>query len=73
MNVRIVSEGNNVVGYQVVQSNEPAPPGQIAGGLMAGEKQRVLDIEVPDDFVLVPNPEEIHKRLAAALSKRAAA
>lgn len=73
MNVRVVSEGNTVVGYQVGPNLDNIAPGQISGALMAGPGQRVQDVEVPDDFALVPSPEEIHKRLAAALSKRAAA
>lgn len=72
MKVRIVTEGNAVVGYHVVENETPAP-GQVRGGLMAGQGQRVQEVEVPDDFALVPSPEEIHKRLAAHLPKKAAA
>ena len=72
MKVRIVTEGNTVVGYHPVE-NEPPAPGQVRGGLMAGQGQRIQEVEVPDDFALVPSPEEIHKRLAAHLPKKAAA
>lgn len=72
MKVRIVTEGNAVVGYHVVD-NEAPTPGQVRGGMMAGHGQRVQDVEVPDDFTLVPSPEEIHKKLAAYVLKKAAA
>lgn len=72
MKVRIVTEGNAVVGYQVVENETPAP-GQFRGGMMAGQGQRVQEVEVPDDFTLVPSPEEIHKKLATHLLKKAAA
>jgi hypothetical protein len=70
--VRIVTEGNNVVGHHPVE-NEALAPGQVRGGLIAGQGQRIQEAEVADDFALVPSPEEIHKRLAAHLTKKAAA
>lgn len=72
MKVRIVSEGSNVVGYQVVEDESPAP-GQFRAALTASQGQKVHEVEVGEDFALVPNPEEIHKRLAGHLTKKATA
>ena len=72
MKVRIVAEGSNVVGYQVVENESPAP-GQFRAALAAGPGQKVHEVEVGEDFALVPNPEEIHKKLAAYSIKKATA
>jgi hypothetical protein len=72
MKIRIVTEGGSVVGYQVVEAEAPAP-GQFRAGLTAGPGQKLHEVEVAEDFVLVPSPEEIHKKLAAHLTKRAVA
>jgi hypothetical protein len=72
MKVRIVTEGSNVVGYQVVENESPAP-GQFRAALTAGQGQKVHEVELADDFALVPNPEEIHKKLAAHFAKKATA
>ena len=72
MRIRIVTEGNTVVGFHPVEEETPAT-GQVRGGLMAGQGQRVHEVEVSDDFALVPSPEEIHKKLFAHISKKAAA
>ena len=73
MKVRIVIEGgSNVVGYQVVENESPVP-GQFRAALTASQGQKVHEVEVGDDFALVPNLEEIHKRLAGHLTKKATA
>lgn len=72
MKVRIVTEGNAVVGYHVVENETPAP-GMIRGGFVAGPGQRVHEVEVADDFTLVPGPEEIHKKLAGLIPRKVAA
>jgi hypothetical protein len=72
MKVRIVVEGSNVVGYQVVENESPAP-GQFRASLVAGQGQKIHEVEVAEDFALVPGPDEIHKRLAGHLAKRATA
>jgi hypothetical protein len=71
MKVTIVAEGNNVVGYQVVTYDSPTP-GQFRAGLIAGPGQKIHEVEVGEDFPLVANPEEVHKRLAAHIHKKAA-
>jgi len=71
MNVRIITEAGNVVGYQVLENESPAP-GQFRGGLIAGQGQKLHEVEVADDFALVPGPEEIHKKLAIYTHKKAA-
>ncbi len=72
MKVRVVTEGGNVVGFQAIEEELPAP-GQFRAALTAGLGQRVHEVEVGEDFVLVPSPEEIHKRLAAHTTKKATA
>ena len=72
MKVRIVTDGGNVVGYQVVESESPAP-GQFSAALTAGQGQKIHEVEIAEDFALVPNPEEIHKRLAGQIARRATA
>jgi hypothetical protein len=72
MKVRVVTEANAVVGYQVVETEHPAP-GQFRASLMAGPGQKLHEIEVAEDFQIVPSPEEIHKKLATHLAKKAAA
>jgi len=72
MKVRIVAEGSNVVGYQVVEDASPAP-GQFRAALIAGQGQKIHEVEIGEDFALVPNPEEIHKRLAGHIAKKATA
>ncbi len=71
MKVTIVTEGNSVVGYQIADKETPAP-GQFRGGLIASNGQKLHELEVPDDISLVSNPEEVHKRFAAQLGKKAA-
>jgi hypothetical protein len=72
MKVRIVTEGSNVVGYQVVE-DESTAAGQFRAALTAGQGQKVHIVEAGEDLSLVPNAEEIHKRLAANFTKRATA
>lgn len=72
MKVRIVTEAGNVVGYQVVE-HQSAAPGEFRSGLLAGPGQKLHEIEVPEDFTIVPGPEDIHKRLAPYVLKKAAA
>jgi hypothetical protein len=71
MKVRIITEAGNVVGYQVLENESPAP-GQFRGGLIAGQGQKLHEVEVADDFALVPGREEIHKKLAIYTYKKAA-
>jgi len=71
MKVTIVAEGNNVVGYQVGAEDLPTR-GQFRAGLIAGTGQKLHEVEVADDFPMVANPEEVHKKLAAHLHKKAA-
>jgi len=71
MKVRIVTQANKVVGYQRLENNSPAP-GEFRGGLIAGPGQQILEADLPEDFDLVANPEDIHKKLAAHLHKKAA-
>jgi|SwirhisoilCB3_FD_contig_31_13687876_length_420_multi_2_in_0_out_0_1 hypothetical protein len=72
MRVRVVTEGGNVVGYQVAEERTSAP-GEFRCSLTAGPGQKLHELEIGDDFALVPSPEEIHKKLGAQLTKRAAA
>lgn len=69
MRVRIVTEGNRIVGYQPVADGSPAP-GQFRAGLMAGPGQEAQEVEVPEEFALVPSSEDIFKRLATHLPKK---
>ncbi len=71
MKARIVIEANKVVGYQLGEDNSPVP-GQFRGGLMAGPGQQLQEVEIPDEFALVANPEDVHKRLATYIAKKAA-
>jgi hypothetical protein len=71
MKVTVITEGNSVIGYQIVDK-ETLIPGQFRGGLLAGSGQKLHELEVPDDFLTVSDPEEAHKKLAAQLGKRAA-
>ena len=72
MRVKIITEASAVVGYQIVDTT-PAAAGEFRGGLIAGSGQKLHEVEVGEDFVSVPGPEEIHKRLAAYTQKKAAA
>jgi hypothetical protein len=71
MKIRVISDATGVVGFHVLDKETP-PIGMVRGSLMAGEGQRVHDIEVPDDFPIVPSPEDIHRKLLG-LSRKAAA
>jgi hypothetical protein len=71
MKVTVVTDGNSVVGYQIADKETPAP-GQFRGGLIAGDGQKLHELEVPEDSISVSNPEETHKKLAAHLGKKVA-
>jgi hypothetical protein len=69
MKVNIVTEADKVVGYQPV-ADQSVGPGQFRAALIAGPGQQVREVEVPEEFALIANPEDIQKRLATHLPKR---
>ena len=64
--------GGAITYFVTFKNNGPQTPGQFRAGLIAGPGQKLHEVEVADDFPMVANPEEVHKKLAAHLHKKAA-
>jgi hypothetical protein len=51
------------------KTREHARQGEFRGGLMAGPDQQIHEIDVPDDFPVVPDVSELHAQVKKLVQK----
>jgi hypothetical protein len=51
------------------RTREQGRPGEFRGGLMAGPDQQIHEVDVPDDFSVMPDASELHARVKKLVQK----